>query len=115
MTESLDNYVAHIELAARGDSAARDRLIELSAERLRLLARKMLQQFPQVRRWEETDDVWQNASLRLWKALKTCPLESPRHFFHLAALQIRRELIELARHYAGPHGLGRQSLFQPLH
>ncbi len=29
-----------------------------------------------------------------------------RHFDHLAAAQIRRELIDLARHYRGPEGLG---------
>jgi RNA polymerase sigma-70 factor (ECF subfamily) len=31
---------------------------------------------------------------------------TPRAFFRLAALQIRRELLDLARHYFGPHGLG---------
>ena len=34
-------------------------------------------------------------------------LNDPRHFFRLAALQIRRELIDLARHYQGPQGMGK--------
>lgn len=32
-------------------------------------------------------------------------VESVRHFFNLAALQIRRELLDLSRHYFGPEGL----------
>ena len=32
--------------------------------------------------------------------------QSPRHFWNLAALQLRRELIDLAHHYFGPEGLG---------
>jgi RNA polymerase sigma-70 factor (ECF subfamily) len=59
-----------------------------------------------VRRWEETDDVLQNALLRLHRALREVALPSARDFFRLAALQIRRELLDLARHHYGPHGLG---------
>jgi RNA polymerase sigma-70 factor (ECF subfamily) len=32
--------------------------------------------------------------------------ESARGFLGLAATSIRRELLDLARHYGGPHGLG---------
>jgi RNA polymerase sigma-70 factor (ECF subfamily) len=66
----------------------------------------MLQDFSGVRRWEQTDDVCQNALLRLHKALHTVPLDSVEQFFRLAATQIRRELLDLARHYFGPEGLG---------
>src|SRR5262245_39619606 len=66
----------------------------------------MLQQYPRVRRWEETGDVLQNALLRLYRALKTVRPDSTRAFFGLAAEQIRRELLDLARHYYGPHGHG---------
>jgi RNA polymerase sigma-70 factor (ECF subfamily) len=62
--------------------------------------------YPTVRRWEETADVVQNATLRLLRALEEVRPEDPRQFFGLAAEQIRRELIDLARHYHGPHGVG---------
>src|SRR5262249_51638827 len=62
------------------------------------------------RRWEATDDVLQNAALRLCRALQDVRPDSVRSFLNLAALQIRRELIDLARHYEGPHGLGRHHL-----
>jgi RNA polymerase sigma-70 factor (ECF subfamily) len=64
------------------------------------------QRFSHVGRWEETDDVLQRAMLRLYKSLEAVTLESGRHFYNLAATQIRRELIELARHYYGPQGQG---------
>ena len=59
-----------------------------------------------MRRWVETDDVLQNSLMRLMRALEKVEVESPRHFLALSALQIRRELIDLARHYYGPAGLG---------
>ena len=34
-------------------------------------------------------------------------MENVRHFFNLATVQIRRELIDLGRKHFGPHGLGR--------
>ena len=44
---------------AGGDDSARARILELCSERLRLLAHRMLNRFPAVRRWEDTDDVFQ--------------------------------------------------------
>ncbi len=89
-----------------GDLAARSRLLDRAGDRLRRLAHKMLRDYPRVRRWEETGDVLQNAAVRLWRALdEVCPVTA-RDFFRLAALQIRRELINLAEHYYGPQGLG---------
>jgi RNA polymerase sigma-70 factor (ECF subfamily) len=89
-----------------GDESARGELLAASCERLRRLTRKMLKGYPGVRRWEETDDVLQNASLRLCRALQAVTPPSVRDYFRLAAVQIRRELLDLARHYYGPEGQG---------
>ena len=59
-----------------------------------------------MRRWEETDDVVQNALVRLRRAVETKAPVSVRSCVNLAAVQIRRELIDLARHYHGPNGMG---------
>ena len=75
-------------------------------ERLQTLAHVMLRDYPRVKRWEETADVLQNALIRLHRALQTVIPPSPRDFFRLATLQIRRELVDLARHYYGPEGIG---------
>jgi RNA polymerase sigma factor (sigma-70 family) len=96
-----------------GDDSARDELLAATCERLTRLSRKMLQDYPGVRRWEQTDDVLQNAVLRLCRALKDVRPASAREYFRLAALQIRRELIDLARHYYGPQGPGAWHSSQP--
>jgi RNA polymerase sigma factor (sigma-70 family) len=95
-----------IDRARSGDASARDELLAHAAERLFRLTRKMLQDFPGVHRWEQTDDVLQNATLRLCRALGEVQLVTVADFFRLAAAQIRRELIDLARRYSGTHGLG---------
>jgi RNA polymerase sigma-70 factor (ECF subfamily) len=91
-----------------GDAAAREELLTRACDRLGRLARKMLRADPRVGRWEETDDVRQNAMLRLYQALAQVRPPTPRDFFRLAALHIRRELIDLARHHFGPAGAARR-------
>jgi RNA polymerase sigma factor (sigma-70 family) len=89
-----------------GDESARDELLAHASERLKRLTRKMLRDFPGVKRWEQSDDVLQNAALRLCRALGEVQPKTVADFFRLAAAQIRRELLDLARRYSGAHGLG---------
>jgi RNA polymerase sigma-70 factor (ECF subfamily) len=95
-----------LERMRAGDLAARDDLLRALCGRLECLARKMLRRFPQVHRWAQTDDVLQNALMRLLRSLHKVQPGSVRDFFGLAALEMRRELLDLARHYYGPLGLG---------
>ncbi|MCE9534302.1 MAG: RNA polymerase sigma factor [Planctomycetes bacterium] len=92
--------------AANGDDAALDALLRHCGERLTILTRRMLGRYARVRRWAETDDVLQNALVRLVGALRSVKPQTSREFLALATLQIRRELIDLARHYYGPEGVG---------
>src|SRR5947209_5001630 len=87
-----------------GDDRARERLLTHALDRLEGLAGRMLQEFPGVARWEQPEDVLQNALLRLWKALEGRAVPAVRDFFGLAAEIIRRELIDLARRHLGPEG-----------
>lgn len=89
-----------------GDESARAALLDCTADRLARMARKMLKGYPGVARWEQGDDVAQNALIRLDRALRAVAPPTARDFFRLAAAQVRRELIDLARHYQGPRGLG---------
>jgi RNA polymerase sigma-70 factor (ECF subfamily) len=66
----------------------------------------MLHRFPKVRRWEETDDVFTEALTKLHRSLSSVQPTSAKKFYGLAATQIRRVLIDMARHYGGPEGLG---------
>jgi RNA polymerase sigma factor (sigma-70 family) len=98
-----------------GDESARAELLSCASDRLVRLARKMLKGYPGVARWEQGDDVAQNAVLRLDGALRAITLPTARDFFRLAAAQVRRELIDLARRYYGPQGLGTHHSSQAEH
>lgn len=100
-TTQLQHYLDQLQ---QGDERARKELINTACERLRCLAHIMFKDYPRLRRWEETADVLQNALLRLYRALETVVPPSPRDFYRLAALQIRRELLDLTRHHFGPQG-----------
>ena len=95
-----------IDRMRSGDASARDELLAHASDRLTRLTRKMLRDFPGVHRWEQTDDVLQNAALRLCRALGEVQPPTVADFFRLAAVQIRRELLDLARRYSGAHGEG---------
>ena len=85
-------------------NSAPDAIIERAMQRLVRLSRRMLRAYPRLRRWEETDDVVQEAAVRLYRALRDVQPRSERELVGLAAIQIRRTLIDLARHHFGPHG-----------
>jgi RNA polymerase sigma-70 factor (ECF subfamily) len=93
-----------LDLAARGDEQAYDELIDRASDRLLRLTRRMLRKYPHLQRWEETDDVFQNAAIRLHRSLRKAKPDSGRRFFGLATVEIRRALIDLIRHHFGPEG-----------
>ncbi len=95
-----------LDRAGAGDANARHELLAFTERRLMRLTRQMLSSYPRLRRWEETDDVFQTAVIRFHKALRDVAPESIEHFFGLAATQVRRTLIDLTRHYFGPQGHG---------
>lgn len=88
-----------VERIRAGDLSAREELLRATYARLERLARKMLRGYPAVGRWEETGDLLHNSVLRLLRALREVDPTSVRDFFGLAAEQMRRELLDLARHY----------------
>ena len=89
-----------------GNEGAREELIRHVSSRLCALTRSMLRRSPRIRRWEETDDVFQQATLKLHESLSEVQPGSVRELFGLARTQINRVLIDLARHYYGPQGQG---------
>ena len=91
-----------------GEAAACQDLWTACRERMQFLASKLLASSPQVHRWEDTDDLVQNASVRLLQALQEATIESDRHLLNLAAKKIREEFIDKLRHYGGPRSPMRQ-------
>jgi RNA polymerase sigma-70 factor (ECF subfamily) len=95
---------AYLERLRAGDRAAANDLLRRVGDRLERLARRMLKGFPSVKRWADTGDVLQSALVRLLRSLEALRPETTRDFANLAAVQIRRELLDLARHYRGRPG-----------
>ncbi len=91
--------------AGQSDPVVYNLLLAHAGERLRRLARKMLRGWPDLRRWEQTDDLLQNALLRLHRCLAEVRPPSVADFFRLATVQIRRELLDLAKHHRGAESM----------
>ena len=98
---SFDSLLAR---AAAGDNPAYDEVISRASARLLKLTRRMFHAYPRLRRFEQTEDVYQQAALRLYRSLADVKPDSLRSFMGLAATQINRTLIDLARHHFGPEG-----------
>jgi RNA polymerase sigma factor (sigma-70 family) len=103
-TKELQDLLARLKAARKAsDDSAVDsilgELLERAYGRLRGLAAGILGDFPRVR----ADGVWQTTDVaaevraRLAQALRTVDLTDTTHFFRLAALQIRRLLLDLVK------------------
>lgn len=101
MSDSLETVLMHqyVQRWQQGDKLAADQLLRSVGERLEQLARRMLRSYPNVRAWADTADVHQGAVIRLLHTLRRLQPESTRSFFNLAAVHIRRELLDLARRF----------------
>jgi RNA polymerase sigma-70 factor (ECF subfamily) len=102
-----------LERLRAGQTEARDELILHSHGRLTALARRIFQDFPKLRSAVETGDVVNDAYLRLRRALEQITPENVRDFFTLAALQIRRVLLDLVRQREGRDGARRPPVALP--
>jgi RNA polymerase sigma-70 factor (ECF subfamily) len=94
---------ALLDQAAPGNDAYQE-LIAHAWQRLLRLTRKMLRNYPALRRWEQTEDVFQTAAMKLYRSLTEVKPATVTDFIGLAATQIRRTLIDLGRHHFGPEG-----------
>lgn len=102
-TETIFDYLG---LDGEDGLPPTDRLIDHSFEILRKMVRRMLKSFPNVHRWEDTDDVLQISALRFHKAISKNSPDSPKHFFRLAGVLIRQTLIDLSRKHSRSNGYG---------
>lgn len=105
-SESSVELLACVDRFRAGDPKAADELFRAVGLRMDHLARRMLAGFPTVRPFADTSDVVQGASMRLLNALRDLRPQSSQEFFSLAAMQIRRELLDLARRFAGHGSIG---------
>ncbi|HEY1187582.1 MAG TPA: sigma-70 family RNA polymerase sigma factor [Gemmata sp.] len=80
-----------------GEREAADELLRGTGARLEKLARRMIRSFPNVRSLVDTGDVLSSSMMRLLRSLRTMRPATTRDYFNLAAVHIRRELLDLAR------------------
>lgn len=97
-----------IERLNAGDQKALDPLFAMSMERLRALAGRMLRD-DRMRRWYETDDLYQRTMTDLLRMLREQPPQTAREFLNIAAWKMRNCLTDLAREVRkNAGGLARQ-------
>jgi RNA polymerase sigma-70 factor (ECF subfamily) len=84
-----------------GEPSAANDLLRAVHVRLQKLAARMIRGFPNVRGVADSDDVLQSSLIRLLRTLENLRPRTPRDFFNLAAVHIRRVLIDLARRTKG--------------
>ena len=101
---STGQFQELIAQGAAGQANAYDQLLKQASDRLLRLTRKMFHAYPRLQRWEQTDDIFQTAAMRLHRSLAEVKPPTVAAFWGLAATQIRRTLIDLARHHFGPEG-----------
>ncbi len=91
-----------IERLNAGDTSVRGELLNIACQRLLRLTNRLRRDFDELIDESEdgrsAEEVFQNASLRLYQTLHDIPIRDVRHFYRLAATEIRRELIELCRY-----------------
>lgn len=104
--EHANDLENELTLLKTGNTEASRAIITATCERVRRMAHRMLQQYPGVARWSNADDVVQNVLIRLHRSLIVVKPESAKQFFGLVAVHMRWELIDMARHYYGPKGIG---------
>jgi RNA polymerase sigma factor (sigma-70 family) len=102
-TQMLANAIQNLH---SNHDQAWEELLDHACGRLRQMVEQQLRSFPRVHRWEGTGDVLQNVLLRLQQALRSVELRDVRHFLSLSSTLIRRELLDLIRHYYNPEGQG---------
>jgi RNA polymerase sigma factor (sigma-70 family) len=96
-----------IERLNAKDPGAKAELLQITHDRLLAMLRAQMPRSARLRRWEQSDDVLQNVHLRLLRCFDQVQIESPHQFLCLAATNMRRELIDLARHYFREFGLAK--------
>lgn len=102
-----------VERLNTNDPGAREELLQVAYDRLLAMIRGLMTRYPGLRRWEQSDDILQNVQIRLLRCFDQVSIGSARDFLALAATNMRRELIDLARHHYGAEGAGKNHATPP--
>jgi RNA polymerase sigma factor (sigma-70 family) len=95
-----------LDRLAEGDKTAGHQLVDLTYDRLTALTRRMFNDFPRLKKDGDATEVLHDSLLRLMSALDAVRPRTAREFYGLAALQIRRVLLDMARKPPQPTTFG---------
>jgi RNA polymerase sigma-70 factor (ECF subfamily) len=104
--EHVDILESDLGLLKAGNTEASPAIITATCEQVQRMAQQMLWKYPGVGRWADADDVVQNVLIRLHRSLVIVQPDSVGKLHGLITLEMRRELLDLARRYFGPEGIG---------
>ncbi|MFO0814074.1 MAG: sigma-70 family RNA polymerase sigma factor [Gemmatales bacterium] len=91
------NLLILLKQLPHDESDVRSKIIAHTLDRLNYLTACMFRRSRNLRHMLQTDDIFQDASIRLYHALAKTHPDSVRGFFGLAATNIRWTLADLAR------------------
>lgn len=112
--DSSSHIPGWLSALGHDDGTARQQLVQFARVRYEALARRMLRNdFKRLARWMDTGDLLQAAIMRLWRALEDHVPPDELAFQRLVAKELRRELIDMARKYFGPEGIGKNHHSHP--
>jgi RNA polymerase sigma factor (sigma-70 family) len=96
-----------LERHRAGDPQAVEILMEFVERKVAAKVATLLPTYPCVARWDRPSDIRQDAAIKLLDSLTAVKPESVRHLLNLAALQVKRVLVDKVReHSRGGRGLG---------
>ena len=105
---SQGNLAAALAAYYRDRVGGIDQLLQACQGRMTTLARRLLRGHPEIRMGcHDTIDIVSLATHRLFNAIRDVQPETEKHLMALAALQVRREVIDLARKFGGPRSADR--------
>lgn len=93
--ETLTEWLRHVQ----DDSDLRQEVLRRSQDRLQLIVRRMLRDFPGVDRHEDTGAILNDVLLRMDRAMCAVRLNTSDDFFRLATTHVRYVLLSMARRY----------------
>jgi RNA polymerase sigma factor (sigma-70 family) len=109
MSDDSRQLALLIEQLNAGDVSVRGELINIACANLHRLTSALRLEVAGFAVRLDTDQILQSAELRLYQSLHDLPIKDVRHFYQMAAVEIRRELIEVC-HACGSQSAADQSM-----
>lgn len=103
--QTIDEVQLCIIRLKEGDQSAESDLVRLTSDRILQMTKRQKGKFFRINRWDQTEDISQDVSIRLLKELQNIKLESLEHYFNIVAGKIRQVLLDRNRKYKRREGL----------